>query len=105
MAKKTSPQAETIKKDLKKYAALEAVALSEGGKILVDNLVVDILAGLDRLGSMYKGSTLDQLLPVIADIDNKRDILRVIIRSKKNKQLAYDALADELKRVEEEDEG
>lgn len=85
-----------IKKNLDTYASLESLKESAGGKILVDNLVKDILGAVESLGAKYKQSSRDELVSIIADMDNKNTILKLIIRAKKNKELAVQALKEAL---------
>lgn len=46
-----TPEKELVKKDLDTYAALAAVAYSEGGQILMQNLAKDIMGSIDIMSS------------------------------------------------------
>lgn len=87
-----------IADDLDKASALEAVALSEGGKILVAGLLDDIVGCVDTLASKYKDMTLEQFVSTCADLKTKLDLRRAITRSPKNKkylQVVFDEATKE----------
>lgn len=102
--KKESARARYIRKDRDTFAALEVMASSEGGKILVDNLTKDIVSSMDSLANGYRKLPHAELVALCADLDNKLSILRLITRAKKNKDLADIALKEALLEVPE-DEG
>lgn len=102
--KPKSPEVVSIERDLERYVALETLAESEGGKIIVDNLASDVISLAEILGAQYKTATHAEILGLCADLDNKLTILRLITRSKKNKELALDALKQAIKEEGDVDE-
>lgn len=101
---KKNPEIVSIEKDLEKYVALENLADSAGGKVIVDNLALDIIATAEALGVRYKTASHAELLGMCADLDNKLTILRLITRAKKNKELATDALKEAIEEAGRADE-
>ena len=92
---------EIVEKDLDKYASLESLAISEGGKVLLDSLKSDIGSITDTIMSKYKELLHIELIAHIANLKAKFDLYRAINRSSANKKLA----SNELSRIlaEEED--
>lgn len=103
-AEKENATVKAIKKDRNTYAAIEELASSAGGKILVDNLVKDVVISMDSLALGYKKLSHAELLGLCASLENRLAILRLITRAKTNKDLADLALREELLRIEEEEE-
>jgi len=96
LEEKKNPEIAAIERDLDKFVALEILAESEGGRLVVDNLAVDIIALAEIVGSQYKTASHAELMGLCADIDNKLTILRLITRAKKNRELATEALKEAL---------
>jgi len=86
-----------MEKDLAKISAIDAVAISEGGKALVDALVKDVVNGLDTLCTRYAELSLQEFISLCADMKSKLDIARVICRSKKNKEELEQLIANTIK--------
>lgn len=80
------PNAKLIADDLQTVAAISAIADMEGGKLLVSNLVKDVVGTIETLGVKYKTLTLQEFVGICADMKSKLDLARVIARSKKNKE-------------------
>ena len=91
---------EEIQKDVEKYSCLETISNSEAGKILVEYLENGISTAIDELLSKYKDSS-NNLIPIIAQIDEKLNLLKIITRAEANKDLAIEALKNEEKREQE----
>ena len=102
--KKKRPEVAEIERDIDTFLAVENLAGTAGGKVLVDNLSRDIIALAESLGARYKTASHAELLGLCADLDNKLTILRLITRAKRNRELAMDALKEELARIPD-DEG
>lgn len=90
-----TPQQELIEKDVDDFAALAAVAKSDGGKILVQTLMTDVVGAVERLTN-YKGKTLDELISICADLNANLSLVRTLTRAEKNKKLAQEALQEAL---------
>lgn len=88
-----NPEQEAIANELEKASALDAVAQSEGGQILVKALLQDIVGCVDALGSQYKTLSQEAFISICADMKTKLDIARSLVRAKPN----MDALNEELK--------
>ena len=83
--------------DVEQYAAISAVGNSEGGKLIIDGLVADVISGLDSVTSNYKTATHAELMGTCAGLKANLDLLRVLTRAHKNKNLAQDALEEAIK--------
>ena len=94
-----------IEKDIKKYAGLEAVSGTAGGKDLIEYLQSGFVSAIDMLISKYKSGKTDELIPLIAMMEEKLNLLRTLNRASTNKKLALEALKTEEKRLLEEGEG
>ena len=81
-----------VEDDVAKYAKLESVALSEGGKLLMKGLKSDIGDSVAKLISNYKTLPHIELIATIAHLDAKFNIFKALSRSSKNKKLAKEAL-------------
>jgi hypothetical protein len=90
-----TPQQELIEKDVDDFSALAAVAKSDGGKILVQTLMTDVVGAVERLTN-YKGKTLDELISICADLNANLSLVRTLTRAEKNKKLAQEALQEAL---------
>ncbi len=90
---------EEIKKDIEKYSAIEAVLETEGGKLLKEQLESAFMSLTDELMSKYK--TNEPIIPIIAQIDSTLQLLRTLIRSESNKNLALEALKTEENKPQE----
>jgi hypothetical protein len=85
-------QKEDIKKEVKKYAALEAVAKSEGGKILIDSLQKDVVSAIDELAHKYKDASHMELIAIISKMHSRLLILRTLNRAGANKKFSKQEL-------------
>lgn len=85
-----------IADDLDKAAALDALASSEGGVILLKSLVSDILSAIDTLTSKYNTLTNQEFVGICADIKTKIDIAKAIKRANANKKFLEDLLEKEI---------
>jgi len=83
---------EIIEDDISKYAKLEAVGISEGGKLLTKGLSSDIVNSVDELIIGYKTLSHIEMIVIISQIEAKFGIFKAIKRSTKNKKLAKEQL-------------
>ena len=81
-----------VEDDVAKYAKLESLGLSEGGKLLTDGLKSDIVNTVDELIAGYKTITHIEMIGLIAQLDAKFNIFKAIQRSPKNKKNAKEQL-------------
>lgn len=92
----------TIKKDVKKYTALKILSESDGGKILADTMLKDIVSIIDTLSYTIKPLKLEEYIHLSAKLSEKLSIYKSLTNAPKNTHLAKEALAEALK--EEEDD-
>jgi len=97
MAEKTKK--DLIMKDLDKYADLDLLANSKGGKVLIEYLQDSFVTALEELLTKYKTET--NLIPLIAIIDEKLNLMRALSRAETNKELVLKALKEEENRGRE----
>lgn len=89
---KATPKKE-MKDDLRNANALEALARSEGGAILLDGLLSDIVSSVETIVGTFGEATHVQLISSCARLKEKLDLYRAIMVSAKNRdiiQKAYD---------------
>lgn len=90
-------QIEIIQKDLKKYTSLDAIASQEGGRLLTDSLIKDIVSIMDTLAVSYRNLKLEDFMALCATMGVNLTLLRTLTRSEKNKEGAKKALEAALK--------
>ncbi len=83
---------ESIKKDIRKYSAIEAVKDSDGGRELITTLQKDISSVIEDIAGNYKTLSHIELVTKCARLSEKLSMLKVLERAKKNRELALDAL-------------
>lgn len=98
MKKELTPQQE-VKKDIKKFKALEVLAESEGGEILLASLATSVESSMEDLASSYKTATHAELIASCAKLSEQMLMWKVITNANKNKKFAL----AELKRLKEEE--
>lgn len=76
-----------VKNELKKYASLEAVTNSDGGKLIVKGLKQDIVSAIDQL-STYRSCPEIELRTLCAVITERLNLLRTLLHAPKNKKFA-----------------
>ena len=90
-----------IEKDIKKYNDLESVANTRGGKQLIAYLESGVGSAIAELCAKYKTRKPEELLPMIAELDEKLNLLQALTRASSQKDLALKALKEEEKRLNE----
>lgn len=83
---------EEIKKDIKKFSAIDAISNTEGGKIIVKSIQKDVISSIDDLSSKYKTATHIELISLCARLSERLSLLRVLNKAKKLKKLAQEEL-------------
>ena len=84
--------------DLDQYAAVAAIAVQEGGELLISGLVTDVLGNVETLAGSFRTATHAELIATCASLKANLSLLRVLSRANANTDLANEALADELKK-------
>lgn len=90
-----------IEKDLKTYKKLEALSLSEGGIVLKELCLKDIVTTIDTLALGFKQLSHIEIIAHCARLNERLNMYRIITNSKKNAELTYEALQEAIKEQEE----
>lgn len=93
---------EEIKDGLGAAITIKNLHDSEGGQILIDGLVSDILSAVDRISIENATLTMQEFVALGSRIKERMDILKVLTGAKKQKQIYEEILAEALKREEED---
>ncbi len=83
---------ELIEKDIDKYGSLEALANTDGGKVLIDSLKDDVVASIEEIMTRYKELSHTEFIALGASLEAKFNVIKSIDRSMENKELAKDYL-------------
>ena len=86
-----------IEKDLKKYSALDGLAISEGGKILIETLKTDVISTINELRFKSRELSHIELMGLCIKLNEKLNIISVLNNAEENKALTkeeYDKLAE-----------
>lgn len=89
-------QEQEMQIDLKKAKALDAMADSEGGGILINALVTEIVSNIDALTVAYKATSHAEIIAIIAGLKARLDLLRILGRAKDAKDTMIKLVADAL---------
>lgn len=87
---------EGLADDADKLHDLKAIFDMEGGKMLVDALITDVVGSVDRLASGYADLTRDEFASLAAHISVNLALARTLTRSTENLKYADEALKDAL---------
>jgi hypothetical protein len=82
--------------ELDEKHALAAVADSDGGKLLLNTLLIEVRDVVDKLVGTYKAGTHTDLVVLCARLDSNLAIYRALKRAPKNKKILDEALKDAL---------
>jgi hypothetical protein len=99
MAKKTE-RTEALHDDLKHFKALDALADSEGGSLIVKSLVKDVVANIEQIVANYGTMTHPEFISKSATIKTALDVARILTRAKANKKYVESELEKELSETE-----
>jgi len=80
-----------VEKDIKTYKSLSALANSDGGKLLIKTLRKDIKSDIDTICSLVNEDEM-KLRVAIMSLKKNIALLQTLTRSKKNLELALEAL-------------
>lgn len=92
-----TPEQEEIATDLDVAAALDVVAISEGGKMIVKGLLTDIVGVIETLSVKYDHLTIQQFVALCASMKEKLDLMRAITRAPKTRADLQEKLDELLK--------
>ena len=90
--------------DLKRYALLEAVANSEGGKFLISGFQDEVGSALDKIRTLYKTASQEELRAWCAILDSRITLLRSFNRAPNNRKLTGEEINELLKAIDAENE-
>lgn len=86
-----------IAEDADQYHALKVLLDQEGGSLLVDNLLADVLASVEQLAGSYQTLTLQQFIGFSARISSSLGTARSITRAAENLKGADELLTERLR--------
>lgn len=89
---KNNVSVEEVNKDVDTFKALDALAHSDGGIIIIDSLKKDVVNSVESLISKYRVAPEIELRASIAKLHADLSLLRVLTRSEANKKLAQEEL-------------
>lgn len=87
MPKKVT-KAGQVSEDIEKYAALEALSLTEGGKLLIQTQAEQILDDLTSMTTLYQTATHAELVSRIARIEACMATIGALTNARANKSYA-----------------
>lgn len=93
---KTEDQKE-LEAEFRKFAGLDVLAKSDGGKILIETLAKDIVSVVDNLAQNFKTLTMQEFVGAGAELRSKLTFLRVLSQAEKNKNDAEVILKENFK--------
>ncbi len=85
-----------IRNDLRKVSAIYALSTSEGGMILLDSLLADIVSSIDTIAGSYEHMSHVQLIAASARLKERLDLFKVMKKSKANREIIEQALKNAL---------
>ncbi len=96
--KQESAEVKSVKKDLGDYMAVEGLAQTEGGKVLVNSLVDSICSNVESILSLVKSPEME-LRYAVMKLASNLNMYRILKRAPENARLAK----EELSKLLEED--
>lgn len=99
--KKPKNVQDELKDELGDSITLKTLHDSEGGQLLIKNLVKDVLGSMDSLTINVETFSHLQLVAIICKMKERLDLLKVLTGAKARTDVYQDLLADEVKREEE----
>ena len=81
-----------VESDIDKYKSISSLKNLDGGKLLVRSLESDVASSVNILLGSYKSANHVELLSIIAKLDSNLSLLRVLVNSDKNLELATEEL-------------
>lgn len=93
---KANPDLMALTDDLDKITAIGVVSKTEGGKILVEGLLTDIVSSVDTIANKHSTLTANEFITIGASIKTKLDLVRVMTKADKNKEELTEMLKEAL---------
>lgn len=91
---------EMITAELDRVSKIEALTLTDGGKLLFNSLMKDIVSNVETLTVKYSSLTQMEFISICAEMKTKLDLARAMNKAPKNKDIAQKDLEEAL--LEEE---
>lgn len=91
-----NPNVKLIADELDRVSAISAIADMEGGKLLISQLIKDIVDTIDTLSTKYKTLTTQEFIGHCAGMESKLSLVRTLKKARKNKDIAQADLAEAL---------
>ena len=79
-----NPLVDELLVELGEKTSIKAVAESEGGKLIIRQAKREIVALIDELCGTYKKGTHPEIVSLIAKIEARTAILRILLKAEKN---------------------
>lgn len=89
---KESEELTAIVNDFDNAKALEVLAMSDGGKLLAQGLIADIVGTIDTFSLRYKEATLQEFVGWGADLNKMLTLYRSLKRAKEASKLLKEEL-------------
>lgn len=87
------PNKTEIETDRENYLALSLLADSDGGKLLIANLLKDVASTVERLSMDYKTATHFELVRLCSDLNSKLSLYRSLTRAEGQLEIVDDVIA------------
>ncbi len=97
---KKNDEIEMLKDDVEIQSALAALHNSDGGKILVNNLIKDVINFTTSIAENFNSMTVQEFIAYGAKIKTNIDMIQVLTASESNKDYYKKLLEEELLKLE-----
>lgn len=92
---KDDAEIEELRNELGKKISLQTLHDSQGGKLLIDALVMDIISAMEKMANNATVLTLQEFIALSCKIKERIDIVRILTGAKAAREL-YKQLLDEV---------
>lgn len=87
---------ENLKKQQKTYQSLNSLYNTDGGKVLVDSLIKDVLNSVEHLANQYKNMDVHEFQAICAEYSAKMALARTLTRAEHNLKVVDEAIEEGL---------
>ena len=102
MSKKEKGEKEIMEDDLEKFAELAVLSETKAGKLLVENLIKDVVRHVETLCVKHSELEREQFIALSVQIKEKLDLAHTLTRAEKNKKFVSDEIEALLKNTLQE---
>ena len=92
---------EIIKDELDRVGSISAVAESDGGKLLISQLVKELLNSVEKMCGKYQVMPLSEFISIGADMKVNLEMLKTLKKAGKSKKIAMQDLKEALEKLED----